>query len=627
MKHPPGSPPFVGWATVAYPDESSDTYRAMVERQLQAGANFVWIGHNNPGTVERNKVEPALSYAVFEEATEPSAPNHEDAGLILEAQLRFLEVCRQLAVPVVLPVGYQIQMGHWWETRHPGHLRRDAQGGVIDWGGSSASIYSPVYQEDITRYYRWVIETVVRPYRDIIQLINLADEPFGGDYSAPAERVFKKRHGFGFAEVGDDPGRQRALGEFQSDMIVEYACWSAERWHEIEPAIPTTMSFCGFHGREENLMPTVVNLFRKTPPHFEITFDLYPRDGPFAHPITRTDITPLWIFLRQIGGLSRRYDKPLWMWPTGNSWGTGQASLDKGYISDAVANHYYNTDLIVAAGGRLKGSAVWNFNIRNQGLYNDPHETTWDPDEMFERVSAVFAEIHPLMQRSLEAPVEPSARIAVYALPEPGFLRLGQSRAPVARLKKPETRPYDFTVLEMLVHQNTPFAVVADLEDLPAGCDTLIALPETVEELPTAAQKQLEAWPGPGRTLLIGPGLAALFGVSAPQSEYIEHRHNEGTLLIAELSRALRLQVAGQYEALRRRLFGTVDYEPLFHYEVPWRKLWYNLTGEDQSLRRSLEDNQSGVITNRDGSASARATGPGSLEGSLSHHAFAMIKK
>ncbi len=625
LTNPPPFPPFVGWAAVAYPGDSSATYRAMVERQLAAGANFIWIGHNNPGVAERDKDEPGLSYAIYEEATDPAAPHHEDAKAILDAQLRFLKVCKQLAVPVVLPVGYQMQMGKGWEARHPEHLRRDAEGQLIDWGGKSASFYSPVYREDILRYYRWVVESVVEPYRDIIRLVNLADEPFGGDYSEPAEAAFKQLHGYGFTEVGDDPERQRALGEFQSNMVVEYARWSAERWHALCPDIPTTMSFCGFHGREENLMPTVVDLFRSTPPHFEITFDLYPRDGPLTHPITEDDITALWIFLTQLGGLSNRYNKPLWMWPTGNSWGTGQASQDKGYISDALANHYYDIDLAVAAGGRLKGIAVWNYNIKNQGLYHDPNETTWDPDEMFERVSATFAEVYPVMRQSLREPLRPTLHLALYAPPEPGFLRLGRSRACVARLGEPETRPYDFTALELLARCETRFAVVADLGELPASCRSLIALPETAEELPQAAQEALKAWLSPGRTLLIGPGLARLFGVGSPPSGCVEHHYRQGTLLVADLHQALRLPSAGQYDHLRRRLFGTADHELLFHYKVPWRAFWYNLTGKEQRLRHDLEDGQRGFIARRDGAASVRSRGPSQLEGILPHHTFAAI--
>lgn len=623
----PPYPPFVGWAADAYPGESRSGLRAMVERHLAAGANFLWIGHNNPGVAERDKDEPGLSYAIYEETLEPASPCHEDARAILEAQLRLLEVCRELGVPVVLPIGYQIQMGKRWEARHPEHLRRDAEGHPIDWGGRSASFYSPVYREDIVRYYRWVAEEVVAPYRDIIQLINLADEPFGGDYSAPAEAAFRALHGYGFQEVGEDPERLRALGRFQSDMIVEYARWSAERWHEVCPEIPSTMSFCGFHGREENLMPTVVNLFRLTPPHFEITFDLYPRDGPMTEPITRGDITALWIFLTQLGGLSGRYDKPLWMWTTGNSWGTGQASPDKGYISDAVANHYYDVDRVVAAGGRLKGLAVWNYNIKNQGLYNDPNETTWEPDEMFERISATFAEIHPVMQRSLREPLAPSPALALYAPVEPGFLRLGRSRAAVAQLSQPETCPYDFTALELLAHLKEPFAVVGELDELPPSCRVFIALPDNADELPAEARSELRAWLKPGRTLLVAPGLAPLFGIAEPRREYVEQPCEGGLLLIADPHQAFRLDFADEHPDLKRRLFALEETEAIFHYEVPWRKFWYNLTGRDSLVRQRLAEGQRGLIIRRDGTVASDSSREKILQGVLPHHAFAMVHK
>ncbi len=552
----------------------------MVEKQLSAGANFVWIGHNNPGWVVPGKAEPALSYAVYDEFTDESAPHHQVAKDILNAQLRFLSVCRQLKVPVVLPIGYQIQMGLRWDEQHPEELRCKPDGTVIDWGGKSASFYSEKYREDILEYYSWVYKTVVKPFEDLIVLINLADEPFGGDYSKPADRKFRNRHGFGLLEAGEDPEKQRLVGEFQSDMIVDYAAWSAKRWYEICPAIPTTMSFCGFHGREENLMPTVSRLFSRTPKHFEPCFDLYPKDGPFEESIRKQDITALWIFLTQLGGLSRKNNKPLWFWPTGNSWGLGMASPDKGSVSDAVVNMISDVDRIAAAGGIIKGFAIWNFNCNNQGLFDDPHETTYHPEEMFEALSDTFSRVRPIMKMGLEGRIQPLAKFALWAPPEPGFLRLGRTQAAVPGLEKPETCHLDFTAMEAIVAQWTPFCVVDDPEDMPEDCTILIALAQSPEELTEAQRETLKKQPQAGKTLVLHAGLAPLFDASCPGGDWKAVDREWGRFFVADLSRAFRREEAEIFAPLWEVIFGTETLQPVYYYEFLWRDVWYNLNNK-----------------------------------------------
>jgi len=216
---------------------------AMVRRLVDHGANVVWIGHNNPGEVDPAKVEPGLSYAVYQALLDPADPRHEGAIAMLAAQRRLLDACRAVGVEAVLPAGYQIQMGERWNEEHPDDLRRDAAGRPLDiyGGGVSASFYAPSYRRDIEAYYRWLDAELVRPYADTILMLNLADEPLGGDYSAHAEAEFRGRTDLRFADVGDDPGRQRLLGAFQSGIVAEYAAWSAALWHEIHPGLTVTM--------------------------------------------------------------------------------------------------------------------------------------------------------------------------------------------------------------------------------------------------------------------------------------------------------------------------------------------------------------------------------------------------
>jgi hypothetical protein len=388
---------YTGWAVEAYPELSTEEMRGIIRRQKEKGCNVVLIGHNNPGEVAIDKPEPGLSYAVYRAYIDRGNPLHADAQAMVGAQYRMLGVCRQEGMKVILPVGYQIQMGAQWNVQHPNDLRKDYYGTTLDIGGQSASFYSPAYQADIRAYYQWVNATFIQPYKDIILMINLADEPQGGDYSSHANAVFASRYGYSFGQVGSDPQRWRQLGEFQANYIVEYSVWSANVWREIDPEIMTTMSFCGFLARYAYYMPDVEPLFRDTPSNFAITFDAYPRDGYYTDPITEGDLTSLFILIRSLGHYSKLHDKPLWLWSTANSWGLGQDSSDKADIADAVANIYYLAQLTTQTGGELQGINHWNYNVIGQGLYNDTNPIVYKPDEMFERVSVAGVSAREIM--------------------------------------------------------------------------------------------------------------------------------------------------------------------------------------------------------------------------------------
>jgi PKD repeat protein len=388
---------YSGWAMEAYPELSWVEMRDIIRSQKEKGCNVVLMGHNNPGEVDVYKAEPGLSYAVYRAFIDPGNTLHDEAEAMVGAQYRMLGACREEGMKVILPVGYQIQMGEQWNAQHPQDLRTDYYGNPLDIGGQSASFYSSAYQADIRSYYEWVNANFVQPYKDIILMINLADEPQGADYSSHANAVFSSRYGYSFWEVGNDPQRWRQLGEFQANYIVEYAAWSANVWQEIDPEIMTTMSFCGFLARYGYYMPYIEPLFTNTPSNFAIAFDAYPRDGYYTDPITEGDLTSLFILIRSLGRYSDIYDKPIWLWSTANSWGLGQDSPDKADIADAISNIYYLAQLTTQTGGELQGINFWNYNVKGQGLYNDTNPIVYDPDEMFERVSVAGSSAREIM--------------------------------------------------------------------------------------------------------------------------------------------------------------------------------------------------------------------------------------
>lgn len=437
---------FTGWAFDVYPDASDKYYEEEIDKQLKKGANYIWIGHNNPGEAIASKDEPALSYAVYEALFDKNDARHKDAQIIVESQKRFLDICLKKNIPVVFPIGYQIQMGEIWNKNHPKDVRTDFKRIPLDVGHVSASIYSEQYWKDIKIYYEWIRDEWVIPYKKIMLLINLADEPFGGDYSQCAEEAFRKHTGLSFEQAANGSvEQQRLLGIFQSDYVVQYAKMSAELWEKICPGIPSTMSFCGHHGRDENTLPSVPELFRNTPKSFYPTFDVYPRDGTCAHPVTENDVAPLLIFLRQMAYLSSVYNKPYWLWTTGNSWGLAQACEgDKANISDCLANQFYAASTSLESNSHLQGIAVWNYNIRNQGLYDDPNPIIYNPDKLFEKVTGFLKVIRELLESPEKKDFFVPPKAAIYLSRQYSDKVIGKSKQVV------NVRSYNFEALKSL---------------------------------------------------------------------------------------------------------------------------------------------------------------------------------
>ena len=490
---------YAGWAMDAFPGDSVQTLAAEMGKQVRAGANVVWLGHNNPGEVDAAKHEPGLSFAVWAAYRDPANPKHSDAVAMVEAQQHALTAAQGLGVRVVVPIGYQIQMGGTWNTAHPQEMRRNADGHFYAHGQRSAAFDSPDYQHDILAYYHWVDVTFVRPYTGTVTMLNIADEPADGDYSVWADRVFRAGHGYGLMQAGTDPARQLAVGRFQATYIARYAAWSAQQWLVIDPAVKVTLSFCGGYGRTQHEGPDLEAVFRDTPSNFVVTFDAYPRDGLYDTPLRQQDLVALFAMIRSLGYYSHVYGKPLWLWSTGNSWGLNGSSPDPGGIADAVANGIYLAQLVNQVGGFLQGLAVWNYNIPTQGLYNDTHHLLYSPDQMFARVSASF----PLLTRIMAAP--PGRPDAVVLAPNEGALRLTG-----AGLLQRTVDGYEWSSLAALAQSDVPAPVLTHLDgaQLP-GLRTALVLARSASDLDAADRQALRALLAGGGTVVATQVVAA----------------------------------------------------------------------------------------------------------------------
>jgi hypothetical protein len=493
---------------------------------------------------------------------------------VIEAQHRLLAACRAAGVKAVLPVGYQIQMGRVWNENHPGDLRRDAGGQPLDiyGGGVSASFYAPGYRRDIQAYYRWIEAEFVQPYADVLLMLNLADEPIGGDYSEHADKAFRAMHGFGFDEVGDDPQRQRLLGQFQSRYVVEYAIYSAGLWEDLHPGLPVTMSFDGAQARQTFTMPGVEALFRDTPSNFVVTFDAYPRDGLPEVPLSDKDLVGLFLLARSAGLYSARYDKPLWLWAAANSWGLSQDSADPGSVSDAVANGLYLALLVRQGGGDLQGIAYWNYNVREQGLYNDTHDTAYHTETMFDAVSGVLPTLRRLM-----ASIPSRPEVLILSPPARSHEQIGAAQASVLL----EVQPYGR--LAILAKEGVKAAVVSALDgwDLD-GVRTIVALTPSPDHLVPGDLDHLRRFLEGGGLVVTSPGVGAALGdavLDTPELAYDALVDQRGDLYLAQKGIAVLFEDA-RHDTLSgfwREVLGLQETQPgyriaageyIFHYHI-----------------------------------------------------------
>jgi|GEM_PF-6325931 hypothetical protein len=416
----------VGWAYEAYPDASSEKMRADFQTMRANGANAVWLGHNNPGQVDAHKVEPGLSYAVYAALQNKNDALYADARAMSDAVRRALDAARAAQLQVILPIGYQIQMGDAWNEMHPNALRSafDEQPLNLYHSGYTASPYSEPYRADITRYYAWIQHEWVEPYRDVIVMLSLADEPMGGDYSNAAKQEFARRYEKPMEALS--PDELWKLGEFQAGVIADYAAWSANAWQQINPNILTTMSFHGGDtARRVWGLPEIEKLFSATPDNFIVTFDAYLHDDLAAKPATADEAAQLKLFLTTLGNSARLYHKPIALWGGVNAWGLAQESSAPRGIPDASSNLLMLYDLPARMGGEVWGVFAWNYNVKQQGIENYNRPTTYDPRALEIAVERTF----PILRARAVANKTSAPEIVILYSARAMYRTLGASRA------------------------------------------------------------------------------------------------------------------------------------------------------------------------------------------------------
>jgi len=367
----------VGWAYTAVPGSSRESMVVDMSRMKELGASIVYIGHANPGEVKPQGSEPGLCPAVYFAMRDNSA-QREGALSIYQAITNSLEASKTAGLKVVLPIGYQIQMGQDWNSKNPASLRLDSGGSRLNfWGsGDTASPYSPVYQRDIQEYYQWINNNFVTQYPHIVA-INLGDEPMGSDFSPWAKEEFAKR----YDGVNFDSAPQQLRGQFLSEVIADHAGIAANMWKAINPAVWTMMTF--HVQRESPWLPNLEALFSKTPDNFVFSSDTHLHDNLPNLPLTDQDQIGLYGMVRTYSYLSKVYGKKMMLWSAANAWGL----TEKGGIAEANRNFDIVHDIGRQLGGEMAMMMMWGWNIKGQGVYGYNGERMFHPDDMVIQMS------------------------------------------------------------------------------------------------------------------------------------------------------------------------------------------------------------------------------------------------
>jgi hypothetical protein len=576
---------YAGWAMVAYPDDSKEKMVATLRRMKDSGANVVWISHANPSTSFVAAREIGINPAVWWAHHDPSHFPHVEGVQIVEATRRMLEACREVGVKAVISAGYHTQMGKEWDEKNDGQHRQHPDGKVwkmVEENLPYASPYAPNFQRDMRLYYAWLLHFFANPYRDVIQMINLADEPLGGDYSKWANDEFQRRYGYRFADVGNDPARQQALGEFQSGAMVDFMKIATTLANEYMPEFTFTMSFDGGAMREDVGFPTVEAIFRQAPSNFIPTWDMYARDrGTLKVPVNEKDISRLFHLTRIIGGYSAQYQKPVWFWSAANSWGLGMNISQDGTISDAIANLLYLPMLMQQTGGLLQGVAVWNYNVKTQGLYNyavgNPNgKASWNEDEMFTQVSRHFALARQMMDAT---PNGGSPELVFLRSPAWQYRQIGKA---VADFWQPQV---EWAKLDVLARNNIATAEIAAMpEKFPASWQNLktIAVLSPAEFLSRQDADRLREWVANGGRLLGTPGvIETVTGGSAAAWNDIPQAQTfgRGQIYVSREAPATLFDTtqAEKYGGFWRELLGLQKLHQGYILRTPTHFLHYNI--------------------------------------------------
>lgn len=402
----------VGWAYTIDWMITPDEIRSDMRRMRHEGCTSVYIGHDNPASPGWGSAEPGLSFAVWYEI-ERSGPRAYESRAKLDLIHTALQAADDAGLRVVLPIDYQMQMGHAWSADHPAELALGPDGGTLRSSHDPiASPYSHVMRDHKRAYYAWIRDDLLSRYGHILA-INLGDEPLGCDYSSHAMSEFYRRYG--------TPWERAPLweqGEFQSGVVADYAIWCAWEWVATQAGLPAMFTF--HIDRHRPFYPNFDRIFHQSPQSFIISADTHLHDAPAWVPFTAQSRNLLFDLCRRLGLWSHVSGRDVMLWHSVNHWG-----LHAGGIQEALDNHDIVLRATREAGGRVAKTMAWARNIRFQGLYR--HEGTFahvEPDEMVAAITPAMTAAQP----SLSTRTEPEPHHVLYAPSRLIYARIGEDQ-------------------------------------------------------------------------------------------------------------------------------------------------------------------------------------------------------
>ena len=244
-----------------------------------------------------------------------------------------------------------------------------------------------------------------------------------------------------------------------------------------------------------------------------------------------------------------------------------------------MANGLYLALLVRQGGGDLQGIAYWNYNVKEQGLYNDSHDTAYDVETMFEQVSAALPRLRELMAAPVSRP-----EVLLLSPPARAHEQIGAERAAVLL----EVQPY--RRLAILAKENVNTAVVDSLAGRPlTGIRTIVAWSPSPAYLSGQDVESLRSFLEKGGQVVTSPAVGNVLR-SPPEGEVdlvydglVERRAAAGgTLYLAQQGIAVLFEDA-RHETLAgfwQEVLGLDDPQPGYRIVTGRYALAYHIGAE-----------------------------------------------
>jgi len=243
----------------------------------------------------------------------------------------------------------------------------------------------------------------------------------------------------------------------------------------------------------------------------------------------------------------------------------------------------------------LQGIAYWNYNVKEQGLYNDTHDTAYDPETMFIQVSAGLPALRQLMAtpghsgEGFKPKTKPlQGCVLILSPPARSYEPIGAAREAVIQ----EVQPYQR--LAILAKEGVNAAVVGSLDGWQVdGLQAIVVLSPAVGYLSTGDLAALHNLLGRGGKVITSPEVGAALADAthaAPELLYDGFVERRGNLYMAQKGIAVLFEDK-RHEVLSKfwqEALGLDEPQPGYRIETDRLVFDYHIGPEPATVRRTL---------------------------------------